>query len=162
MGSLGRRALAVAILCSLTGAAVADGVRGPVTGLPLPRFVSLKASEANMRRGPSRSHRIDWILRHRGMPLEVIAEFDNWRRVRDRDGAAGWVHYSLLSGARSVVVTGGRVALRTAPELTAETVALAEEGVIASLGDCNAAWCEVSADGYSGWVQRAVLWGADN
>ena len=77
---------------------------GPVTGLPLPRFVSLKANEANVRRGPSTSHRIDWVFARRDMPLQVTAEYENWRRVVDRDGLGGWVHYIMLSGVRTVII----------------------------------------------------------
>ena len=73
-----------------------DPHRGPVTNLPLPRYVSLKGGEGNARRGPSLSHRIDWVFRHPGMPLRVVAEFGHWRRVEDQDGAGGWVHYSCL------------------------------------------------------------------
>ena len=79
--------------------------RGPVTNLLIPRYVSLKADEANARRGPSLSHRIDWIFKKKGMPLEIYGEYDNWRRVRDAEGAGGWIHYSLLSGVRSIIVT---------------------------------------------------------
>ena len=80
-----------------------DPNRGPVTNLPLPRYVSLKGGEGNARRGPSLSHRIDWVFRHPGMPLRVVAEFGHWRRVEDQDGAGGWVHYSLLSGVRTAI-----------------------------------------------------------
>ena len=78
--------------------------RGPVTNLPLPRFVSMKASEGNVRRGPSLSHRIDWVYKRRNMPLQITAEHGHWRRVQDRDGAGGWVHYALLSGVRTAIV----------------------------------------------------------
>ena len=75
-----------------------EATSGPVTNLPLPRFVSLKASEANVRRGPSLDHRIDWVFRHRDMPLRVTAEFGHWRRVEDNEGQGGWIYYTLLSG----------------------------------------------------------------
>ncbi|MGR3493482.1 MAG: SH3 domain-containing protein, partial [Shimia sp.] len=96
--------LALAALC-LASAAVAESVtRGPVTNFPLPRYVTMKAAEANVRRGPSQSHRIDWVFKRRDMPLRITAEHGHWRRVQDRDGMGGWVHYALLSGARSVIV----------------------------------------------------------
>ena len=79
--------------------------KGPVTNLPMPRYVSLKAGEANARRGPSLSHKIDWVYKRRGVPLEIYAEYENWRRVRDYEGAGGWIHYSLLSGVRTVLIT---------------------------------------------------------
>ncbi|MEO1000835.1 MAG: SH3 domain-containing protein [Pseudomonadota bacterium] len=138
----------------------AQGV-GPVTELPLPRYVSLKAARANMRRGPGRSHRIDWILRHRGMPLQVVAEYEHWRRVRDRDGAAGWVHYTLLSGVRTVVITEPDTPLRADPSRFSATVALAEAGVILALGDCLPDWCRVEEAGVEGWVAREDVWGLD-
>ena len=95
-------ALAAVLLCSAVARAAED--RGPVTNLPIPRYVSLKASEGNVRRGPSLNHRIDWVFKHRNMPLEVTGEYGHWRRVIDRDGVGGWVHYSLLSGMRTVIV----------------------------------------------------------
>lgn len=133
--------------------------RGPVTNLPLPRFVSLKADEANARRGPGTDHRIDWVFTRRNMPLEVVAEFSNWRRVTDRDGAGGWVHYTLLSGVRTVLVEADMTALRVRPEADAAINAYAEAGVIARLGDCVPGWCRISAEGTRGWAETAGLWG---
>jgi SH3-like domain-containing protein len=133
--------------------------RGPVTNLPLPRYVSLKASEGNVRRGPSLQHRIDWVYRRRAMPLQITAEFGHWRRVRDRDGAGGWVHYSLLSGVRTVLVEQDMVALRHRPEPGARVLARAEAGVVARLGRCLPAWCRITAGGQGGWVPKAALWG---
>ena len=80
-------AVVLVALASSVGAAE----RGPVTNLPMPRYVSLKADEGNARRGPSLSHRIDWVFTRRDMPLEVTAEYGHWRRVQDRDGQGGWV-----------------------------------------------------------------------
>ena len=94
---------AILLLASI-GAACADVERGSVTNLPIPRYVSLKAPEANVRRGPSLSHRIDWVFQRRAMPLKITDEYGHWRRVQDIDGAGGWMHYSLLSGARTVIV----------------------------------------------------------
>ena len=135
--------------------------KGPVTNLPLPRFVSLKGSEGNARRGPSLSHRIDWVFRHPGMPLRVTAEFGHWRRVEDRDGAGGWVHYSLLSGVRTVIIQDDMTELRARPDAKAGVKALAETGAIARLGDCLRDWCEISAGSEEGWVPKTKLWGVD-
>ncbi|OUS05618.1 aspartyl-trna synthetase [Rhodobacterales bacterium 52_120_T64] len=132
---------------------------GPVTSLPLPRFVSLKGVKANVRRGPSQSHRIDWVLMHRGTPLQITAEFEHWRRVRDQDNVGGWIHYSLLSGHRTVVVQGQRIPLHAEPTETSRTIALAEKGVVASVGTCIPDWCEIETDGFSGWVMKSGIWG---
>ena len=133
---------------------------GPETNLPLPRFVSLRASEANVRRGPSLSHRIDWVFKRRDMPLQVIAEYGHWRRVIDRDGQGGWVHFRMLSGARTAIVTGeGQIPLRSRPAADASETAMLEPGVIGRLGECDPRWCRLSAGGYRGWVQRDALWG---
>ena len=140
------------------GSQPADG-RGPVTNLPLPRFVSIKAAEANVRRGPSLEHRIDWVFQRRHMPVEVTAEYGHWRRVRDVEGAGGWVHYSLLSGARYVLVMQPETLLRNKPDAAARAVAKAEPGVVARLGECAPDWCEITAGGYTGWVGKDVLWG---
>ncbi|WP_344845111.1 SH3 domain-containing protein [Celeribacter arenosi] len=133
--------------------------RGSVTNLPLPRFVSLKANEANVRRGPSLSHRIDWVFTRRGTPLEVIAEYGHWRRVRDNDGAVGWLHYSLISGVRMALVEAETVDLHARPDPTSPLNAHAEKGVILRLLSCKVDWCRVSADGYKGWVTKVGLWG---
>ena len=132
---------------------------GPETNLPVPRYVSLKASEANVRRGPSLSHRIDWVFTRRNMPLQVIAEYGHWRRVIDRDGQGGWVHYTMLSGARTVLIDGQTTALRSRPDEKSLENAMLEPGVIARLGECNATWCNLTAGGYRGWVPKSVLWG---
>ena len=135
--------------------------RGAVTNLPLPRFVSLKGSEGNARRGPSLSHRIDWVFRHVGMPLRITAEFGHWRRVEDRDGAGGWVHYSLLSGVRTVIVEDDMTQLHARPDPNSAVVALAEAGAIAQLGDCRPDWCEIAAEDAEGWVLKDQIWGVD-
>lgn len=135
--------------------------RGPVTNLPLPRYVSLKGSEGNARRGPSLSHRIDWVFRHAGMPLRVVAEFGHWRRVEDKDGAGGWVHYALLSGVRTVLVTQDMAELRARPRSDADVVARAEAGAILRLGECTRDWCSVSGGGERGWLPKSAIWGVD-
>ena len=92
------------ILSVLVAQSASAKERGRVTNLPIPRYVSIKTDECNVRRGPSLNHRIDWVFQRKGMPVEVTAEHGHWRRVRDRDGEGGWVHYSLLSGVRTVIV----------------------------------------------------------
>lgn len=134
---------------------------GPVTNLPLPRFVSLKASEANIRRGPSLSHRIDWIYQRRDMPLQVVAEYGNWRRVVDRDGVGGWVHYVMLSGTRTVIIDAELQPLFARPDYNSPQQALLEMGVIAGIDECQIDWCRLRADGYRGWAPKTALWGVN-
>ncbi|WP_318778995.1 SH3 domain-containing protein [Paracoccus jeotgali] len=136
-------------------------LRGPVTRLPVPRFVSLKGDEGNVRRGPSLSHRIDWVFRHAGMPLRVVGEFGHWRRVEDRDGAGGWVHYRLLSGVRTAIVQSEMVELRARPDLNAGVIAMAEAGAIVRLGECEPDWCRISGGGAKGWVPKGAIWGVE-
>mgnify|MGYP000002885892 CR=1 FL=1 len=136
-----------------------QGDRGPVTNLPMPRYVSLKANEANVRRGPSLSHRIDWVFLRRDMPLRVVGEYGHWRRVVDREGMGGWVHYSLLSGNRTVIIDRDLLVLRGQPVPDATEVAMLELGVIANLGECGADWCRLRAGGYRGWAPKSALFG---
>ena len=142
-------------------AALAPPNVGPETHLPLPRYVSLKVAEGNVRRGPSLSHRIDWVFLRRDMPLQIVAEYGHWRRVVDREGLGGWVHYSLLSGVRTVFVDQDMLALRARPEPDSPEVARVEAGVIARLGACDAGWCRLTAGGYRGWAPKSALWGVD-
>lgn len=152
-------ALSAALVCVAPLAANEAPTTGPVTKLPIPRFVSMKADEGNVRRGPSLSHRIDWVFRHRGMPLEVIGEFGHWRRVRDSEGAGGWMHYTLLSGVRTVIVQEDMTALLLKPLPNSEARAQAEAGVIARLEQCTPDWCRIKAESARGWVPKTTLWG---
>ena len=153
--------IAAVLLSVLIAGTATAAERGPVTNLPLPRFVSIKTGEANVRRGPSLSHRIDWVYQRRHLPVQITAEYGHWRRIRDREGAGGWVHYSLLSGVRYVVITGENVAFHREPASNSQLAARAESGVIGKLGDCGLVWCEVSADGISGWVSKEEMWGVE-
>ena len=129
------------------------------SGLPLPRFVSLAADEVNLRTGPGFRFPIAWVFVREAMPVEVIGEFDDWRRVRDHDGAEGWVHKALLSGERTVLVTGGERGLHREPRGDAPLVARAEAGVQGELRLCRAEWCEVVLADIRGWMPRGHLWG---
>lgn len=134
---------------------------GPVTGLPVPRYVSLKTDEGNVRRGPSLEHRIDWVFRLRNYPLRITGEFEHWRRVEDMEGQGGWIYYTMLSGVRTVLVTEPGTELRRGPDARSEVLATAEEGVIGKLGACTLDWCEIDAGGEAGWVQKSRIWGVD-
>ncbi|MEZ5750815.1 MAG: SH3 domain-containing protein [Paracoccaceae bacterium] len=154
--------LAILLAVSAPGASMAQveqRAAGQVTGLPIPRFVSLKTSEGRARRGPSTSHRVDWIYTHRDMPLMVTAEFEHWRRVEDAEGQGGWVHYSLLSGVRTIIVQQDMAPLRSRPSETAPEVARLEAGVIARIIECDPGWCRLNIDGTRGWLNREALWG---
>lgn len=153
-----RQIFLTALVWAVTAGAVA-AEKGRVTNLPIPRYVSLKASEGNVRRGPSLAHRIDWVFTLRGMPLRVTDEYDHWRRVEDRDGLGGWVHYSLLSGYRTVIVETDLAPMHTKPDATSPVNAYAEAGVVARLGQCGADWCKITAGNKSGWAEREHLWG---
>jgi len=142
-------------------AATPDPGKGPVTNLPVPRYVSLKTSDGNVRRGPSLEHRIDWVFRYPGMPLRITAEFEHWRRVEDNEGQGGWIYYTLLSGVRTVLVTEPKTELHQGPEARTAVIAIADEGVIGKLGPCTIDWCEISAGGETGWVEKLRLWGVD-
>ena len=156
----GRLLVAGLLAGLLTMASAANAVeRGKVTNLPIPRFVSLKAEEGNVRRGPSLTHRIDWVFKRKGMPLEITAEYGHWRRVRDIDGAAGWVHYSLLSGVRTVIVERDMMPLAMRPEPDTPMIAQLELGVVARLGECGPSWCRLNAAGYKGWARKEDIWG---
>jgi SH3-like domain-containing protein len=162
--------LCLAILPTLwAGALAAQDAAGPTasrlaerpgrTGLPLPRFVTLRAAEVNLRLGPGVRYPIDWVYRRRGLPVEVIDEFETWRRIRDHEGTTGWVHQSMLAGRRNVVVTGETSLLRHAPEADAPGVASLQVGVIARLEGCEGDWCRVAVERYGGWLRRGEVFG---
>ena len=133
--------------------------KGQVTNLPIPRYVSLKVKEANARRGPSLSHKIDWIYKRQNMPLEIYGEYENWRRVRDFEGLGGWIHYTLLSGIRYVLVKNELLEMRLLPSIDAQVIAKVPQHNIATLDKCNKDWCRIIDDGYKGWVPKNGIWG---
>ncbi len=127
--------------------------------LPVPRFVTLGADEVNLRTGPGIRYPIRFILKKDGLPIEIIREFDVWRQVRDMDGDEGWVHKSMLSGRRAVIVKGQVHSLLKERHPSAKPVVKLEPGVIARLEGCKLDWCELSVASYDGWVKRSALWG---
>lgn len=136
---------------------------GPVTKQPIPRFVSLKPSDTPMREGPSKDHRIRWIFKREGLPVEVIAEHEQWRRVRDSESTEGWVYYGRLSNRRTVIVLAGKERperdLFARENETSGVVARLQPGVIANVEACSADWCEVTVEGYKGYVKKNAVWG---
>jgi len=136
--------------------------RGP-SGLPLPRFVSLKSQKVNVRRGPGRQYDIAWEFRRAGLPVEIVQEFDNWRKIRDAQGDEGWVFHSLLSGERAAIVAPWAdqktFALRTGAVGDTAIIAYLEANVIAEVVQCDGQWCRVRGTGYDGWISQDDLWG---
>jgi len=150
------RVAAIAAVVSAFGAVFAFAA---ATG-PQPYFVSIKVDEAYMREGPSDMHRVKWIYRRKGLPLEVIATFDVWRRVRDMDGEVGWMHMALLTRDRTAVVTSGpAVEVYARDDRTSQVVAQAQPGALGQLLGCGMLTCQVEFTGAEGWVSRARLWG---
>jgi SH3-like domain-containing protein len=130
------------------------------SGLPIPRFVSLGADKVFVRTGPALRYPIKWVYQRANLPVEITQEFDTWRKIRDMDGDDGWVHQSLLSGERYGIVKGeSNLALRKDPEEGGRILAVVEPNVVAQFRTCAGAWCEISADGYTGWAERKFLWG---
>ncbi len=137
----------------------AEAQRQSESGLPLPRFVSLRAPKVNLRTGPGVRYPIDWVYNRAGLPLEIIDEFETWRRVRDWQGSAGWVHQSMLSGERRVMIRGKQRLLRDEPDPAAAGVALLAPGVIADLDRCIDAWCQIEVQEKIGWLRRIDVYG---
>ena len=130
------------------------------SGLPIPRFVSLRSDKVYVRTGPAQRYPIKWIFVRKNMPIEIIQEFDTWRKIRDIKGEEGWIHQSLLSGKRNAIVKAedGALVLRK-PVEGAKPVALMEQNVQVALERCQEAWCRVEAGDFSGWMQKNLLWG---
>jgi len=142
--------------------ALASRAIGPSSGRPLPRFVSLKSDKVNVRRGPSSEHQVAWVYSRRNLPVEVTAEFEHWRRIRDSDGEEGWVYHSLLSSRRSVIVSPwkkGTVMMLSQPDRSSRPVAQVESGVLGFVDQCTGEWCRIETNGYSGWLRQDILWG---
>lgn len=130
------------------------------TDLPLPRYVSLRSEKTYVRTGPALRYPIKWVYKQKGLPVEIIQEFDAWRKVRDYEGDTGWIHQSLLTGKRTVLVNNAEpIAVREGFNEDAKMVARFEPLVIAHLEKCTEGWCEISAEGYEGWSKRKYLWG---
>jgi SH3-like domain-containing protein len=136
---------------------------GSVTKLPIPRFVSLKPSDTPMREGPSKDHRIKWVFKREGLPVEVIGEHDHWRRVRDSESTDGWVYFGRLSNRRTVIIRAGKTSseqnLYRDDRETSAVVARLQPGVIANVQNCSRDWCKVSIESYSGYVRKDAVWG---
>src|SRR5438128_2344655 len=145
-----------------TGSTSPASQLGP-SGLPVPRFVSLKAEKVNVRRGPSSDHPVAWVFQRKGLPVEIVAEFENWRRVRDSEGEEGWILQSMLAGKRTAVVAPWRgqqlTQLHSAPNKASSVYAQLAAGAMSEVSNCSGKWCEITAGGYDGFVEQDMLWG---
>ena len=153
------RALALAAVLAALVTAVAAVLGPQVRAQEGPRFVSLKAEVANLRVGPGRRYPIEWVYQRRGLPLLVVAHFDQWRWVLDHEGTKGWMHKSLLSTRRTVVIMNGVQTIRERPLTGSPAVLRAEAGVIADLLGCEDGWCRIGLAGEEGWLPENALWG---
>ena len=154
----------VAVVALAIPPALAAGDQGEGSGLPLPRFVSLKSDHVNVRSGPNRDHEVAWVYTRPSLPVEITAEFENWRRIRDRDGTEGWVYHSLLSGKRTAFVAKTKAQNGLAPlyESAAPNSALRatlEPGVLGVVKRCTGRWCRFAGDGFDGFIEQDRLWG---
>lgn len=165
--------LGLGIMSSLAAATDNGLNRGRETGLPLPRFVSLKSTAVNLRVGPGRKYPISWQYKRRGLPVEVIQEFDQWRRIRDSEGATGWVLHSLLSSRRTGIVAPWQtpkiafgntkrsklLSGKKSANVDAATVAHIQAGLMVIIDNCQNRWCAVEAQDTRFWVKQNKLWG---
>ena len=148
--------------------AAAAGDSGNAGKLPIPRFVSLKSDKVNVRAGPTKDHEVTWVYTRTGLPVEITAEFENWRRIRDWEGAEGWVYHSLLSGRRTGLVSPPAksdknaddvIPIHAGADADSAIVARLQPGVLGAVKRCNGSWCRVTGAGYDGWVAQDRLWG---
>ena len=156
--------LALVLALATTAAdAAGDLAVGAASGLPVPRFVSLKPDRVTVRGGPNRDHDISFVFTRSGLPVEITAESDNWRRIRDWEGSEGWVYHSLLSGRRTALVAAKQeddlVPLYDRAEAQGTLVARLQPGVLATVKHCSGTWCHISGTGFDGWIAQERLWG---
>ena len=151
---------ALAALLTLAPIAMAQaGGDTTTSGLPVPRFVSVKADRVNVRGGPDKDHDVAWVYTRAGWPVEIVAEFENYRKIRDWQGASGWVYQGMLTGKRSFIVPAKAASLHRTPARTAEVVATLQPEVTGMIESCSGDWCRVKVSGISGWLERTDVWG---
>ncbi|MEM8744377.1 MAG: SH3 domain-containing protein [Pseudomonadota bacterium] len=139
-------------------------VKVGASGLQVPRFVSLKSNRVNVRKGPSTEHAVAWVFSRAGLPVEIVAEFEHWRQIRDSEGSEGWVFHALLSGRRTALVMPWTkepqsISLHSRASDGSKTVAQLEPGVLGSVHECDGTWCSFTVGDYTGWIQQERLWG---
>lgn len=155
-----RALLVLSVLSAVLGPVPASSA-GTDSGLPVPRFVTLRAVEANMRTGPGEQYPIKWTYQRPGLPLEVVREYYHWRRVRDWQGTEGWMHSAMLSAKRAVMVVGGTRTLHQDPDPNSPAVARVEATSVGRLLECPEAsdWCRIEVVDVKGWMLRDEIWG---
>lgn len=126
---------------------------------PIPRMVSIKAKEANIRTGPGVEYPIRWVYRRLDMPVQVIAEFERWRKIRDWEGDEGWVHFALLSARRTAIITAPETTMRRIASTTSPAIARLGQGMVVRVELCDLEWCLITVQGYDGWIPRIDQWG---
>jgi SH3-like domain-containing protein len=166
--ALRRFCFLVGLAGSILGASVSSGLSAKdsaatSSGLPVPRYVSLKSDHVNVRAGPTKDNDVAWVYTRSGLPVEITAEFENWRRVRDSEGSEGWVYHSLLSGRRTAVITmkskDDLAALYERADPASAVAARLQAGVVAQVKRCAAGWCHITGNGFDGWIEQQRLWG---
>ena len=158
-----RVAIAAPLALTLATGAARAGSDSTTSGLPVPRFVTLKADRVNVRGGPDKDHDVAWIYTRVGWPVEITAEFENWRRIRDWEGAEGWVYHSLLSGKRMAAVQlkskTELAPIHAKPDAQSAVTAQLQVGVLGMIKHCTGKWCQLVGDGFDGWIDQNELWG---
>jgi SH3-like domain-containing protein len=154
----------IAQAANLAGAAPAAAPQLGPSGLPMPRFVSLKAEKVNVRKGPSSDHAVAWVFQSKGLPVEITAEFETWRRIRDSEGAEGWILQNMLAAKRTAVISPSRkfdlITLMEGPSDTTAPVVKLHSGVLADITSCDGKWCRIQVGGYDGYIDQNLIWGA--
>ena len=156
-----RALMALLSAFAVAGAAQAGAApRRTPSGQPVPRYVSLKFGEVNARAGPGDDYKLLWTYRTRGLPVQVIAETDDWRRICDPEGSVAWVHQRTVDNRRTVMrVEAQGLPLHRGPDERSPTVAVLDGRSLATFDACKKDWCQVTAGRARGWAPAAALWG---
>lgn len=151
----------MALLTAWSAVGIAQAAETPTD--PVPRFVTLRADDVNLRTGPGMRYPVEWVYHRKGLPVEIVAQFEEWRQIRDSQGTEGWVEQRMVTGTRNVVIQGGQHVLRDTADAAAAPVAKLDPGVIAHLLECRDAWCRIEVQTGSsdvkGWLGRGDIWG---
>jgi SH3-like domain-containing protein len=155
--------IAAAAIILVAGALLYNAVRTRQAddARPPSRFVTIKPDKANVRSGPGKHYPVRWIFVQAGIPVEIMAEYENWRQIRDWEGQEGWIHAAMLSRKRSVIVTGENRTLFRHADAASPPVVTLKPGIVAQIEDCNAEWCRIEVRNNRGWLRRGEFWGIE-